>query len=91
MIIVGTTISSVKIKVDGCFVDGSQSVTITATIPPNPLEKQIGKDSVLFLNPVTGTLFQEYVSRPLTDAETIVQLKEQNADMVLALVVAGVM
>ena len=72
MIIVGTTISDTKVKVDGCFVDGSQSIVITATTPPNPPENQVGKDTVMFLNPVTGELFWEYVDRPLTDAENMV-------------------
>ena len=90
MLIVGTTISDSKVKVDGCFVDGSQTVVIDATTPPNPPENQAGKDTVMFLNPVTKELFWEYVDRPLTDAETILQLKAENADIVLALVIAGV-
>ena len=91
MIIVGTTITDTKVKVDGCFVDGSQSVNIDATTPPNPPENQVGKDTVMFLNPVTGELFWDYVDRPLTDAEAILQLKSENAQVVLALVMGGLM
>ncbi|HEY5586709.1 MAG TPA: hypothetical protein VIK78_19745 [Ruminiclostridium sp.] len=71
MIIVGTTISETKIKIDGCFVDGSQSVNITATTPPNPIPSQVGKNNVLFLNPVTGELFWGYEDRPLTETEIL--------------------
>lgn len=91
MIIVGTTVTDTKVKVDGCFVDGSQSVVIDAVIPPNPPERQVGKDTVMFLNPVTEELFWEYVDRPLTDAETIDRLKVENAQVVLALVIGGLM
>ena len=91
MIIVGTTISDTKVKVDGCFVDGSQSIAIDATTPPNPPESQAGKDTVLYLNPVTKELFYEYVDRPLTEAETIMQLKSESAQVVLALVMGGLM
>lgn len=43
MIIVGTTISDTKVKVDGCFVNGSQSVVIDATNPPNPQKIKLEK------------------------------------------------
>jgi hypothetical protein len=69
MIIVGTLISSTKVKVDGSFIDGSQTVTISTINPPNPPVNQIGKDTVLYLNPVTGDLFWDYVDRPKTAEE----------------------
>lgn len=77
MIIVGTAITSTKIKVDGSFVDGSQTETISAVAPPNPPVDVVGKDTVLYLNPVTGELFWDYVDRPLTDSEKVGQLQEQ--------------
>lgn len=69
MIIIGTKISDIKVKVDGSFKDGSQTNTITADAPPNPPIDVVGKDAVLYLNPVTGELFWDYVDRPLTDSE----------------------
>jgi hypothetical protein len=77
MIIVGTAISDTKVKVDGSFIDGSQTVTISAIAPPNPPVNVEGKDTVLYLNPVTGELFWDYVNRPLTDSEKVGQLQEQ--------------
>ncbi|HEY5583497.1 MAG TPA: hypothetical protein VIK78_03290 [Ruminiclostridium sp.] len=71
MIIVGTTISDTKIKVDGCFTDESQSIVIAATTPPNPITNQVGKNNVLFLNPVTEELFWGYEDRPLTETEIL--------------------
>ena len=93
MIIVGTIITDTKVKVDGCFVDGSQSVVIDATTPPNPPISQSGKDSVLFLNPVTKELFWEYVGRPLTDSEKVEQLQQLTGvvdDLITVLVDKGV-
>lgn len=75
MIIVGTTISSTKVKVDGVYIDGSQVVTISAVNPPNPPITVEGKDAVLYLNPSTGELFWDYVGRPLTDEERLSQLE----------------
>lgn len=91
MIIVGTVISDTKVKVDGCYTNDTQTITIPATTPPNCPENQVGKDAILYLNPTTGELFWDFVDRPLTDTEIIVQLKAENAQMVLALVIAGVM
>jgi len=91
MIIVGETVLSTKVKVNGAFVDGSHIETIAADSPPNPPENQIGKDAVLYLNPATGNLFWDYVDRPLTDSEKISQSEEQRAAMLLALVMGGLM
>jgi len=77
MIIVGTPISGTKVKVDGSFKDGSQTVTISAVAPPNPPINIDGKDVVLYLNPVTGELFWDYVDRPFIDAEKIRSVEEQ--------------
>lgn len=71
MIIVGTAITSTKVKVDGSYIDGSQVITIGVTTPPNPPENQFGKDTVLFLNPETNELFFGFVDRPLTDTELL--------------------
>jgi hypothetical protein len=90
MIIVGTTISDTKVKVDGCFVNGSQSVVIDATNPPNPPENQAGKENVMFLNPVTKELFWEYVDRTLTDAEQVTELNATITDLVQVLADKGV-
>lgn len=74
MIVVGENISSTKIKVEGCFIQGSQVVEIEANTPPNPPEDLPGKDSVMFLDTETNTLYWDYVDRPLTEMENI-QLK----------------
>lgn len=85
MIIVGTSVANGKMKVDGCFIDESQVVTIEAVTPPNPPENQIGKDTVMFLDTIANELIWEYVDRPLTDAETILRQQEQIALMQQAL------
>ena len=90
MIIVGTVISSTKVKVDGSFMDGSQTNTISAVAPPNPPVDIIGKDTVLYLNPVTGELFWDYVDRPLTDSEQVTELNATITDLVQVLADKGV-
>lgn len=90
MVIVGTAVTNTKVKVDGSFIDGSQTETISAVAPPNPPENQIGKDVVLYLNPVTGELFWDYVDRPLTNTEQVTELNTTITDLVQLLADKGV-
>ena len=71
MIIVGTLISSTKVKVEGAYIDDSQIVTIGAVATPIPPENQFGKDTVLFLNSETNELYYGFEARPLTDTEIL--------------------
>jgi hypothetical protein len=50
---------------------------------------QFGKTAELYVNPTTKETWYEFINRPLTDSETIQELKSQNAQMILALVNNG--
>jgi hypothetical protein len=54
-------------------------------------ETPTGKDAILYRNPVSGDLYYEYLDRPLTANEEIFELKSQNAQMILALIMGGLM
>jgi hypothetical protein len=91
MIVIGTRISETKVKVDGSFIDGSQTNTISAVVPPNPPANVEGKDAVLYLNPVTGELFWDYVDRPLTDSEKVAAIESTQSEIIETLAtIAGV-
>jgi hypothetical protein len=83
MLVVGINVSETKIKVDGCFVDGSQALNIEAVTPPNPPENQIGKDAILFLDTIKKELFWEYIDRPLTNEEKINLMQSALDDLIL--------
>lgn len=51
---------------------------------PNP-EEQVGKASILYINPETKELWYEYVDRLLTPEEELQQLKDRLALMQQAL------
>ncbi len=81
MLVIGKLDSTGKIRVDGCFSDGSTASNIAVTNPPNPPESKIGHDTVLFLNSETRELFWDYIERPLTNEETVAILKQENAEL----------
>lgn len=85
MIIIGTQITDTKIRVDGSYVDGSNIEKISASSPPNPPENKFGKDSVLYLNTETGELFWDYIDRPLTDIELILQSQSDQDEIIMNL------
>ena len=77
-------------KIVGCYIDGTIITTITDQTLPTP-EAESGKDSVLVINPTTKKLSYIYVDRPLTEDEKQDQSEQEQAQMLLALVLGGLM
>lgn len=78
-------------KILASYLDGTIHEQLTIqNLPVKPIELA-GKEQVLLFNPTTKEVYYEYQDRPLTDAETIEQLKSDNAEIVLAMVIGGLM
>lgn len=81
MILAGKKVNDNKIEVQGIYVDDSIIINTTNELPERPIEK-LGKDVVLFVNPITNELFYDYVDRQLTSTEEEIELlKQQNEEL----------
>lgn len=74
-----------------------KTLAITVDSVPEPV-KQVGKDPIHYINPQTKEQWYEYVDRPLNaeellaqQATEIIDLKSQNAQILLSLVQGGLM
>lgn len=80
MIVLSIPITDTKAKVVGSYLDNTQVTNDIQTSFPNP-EERLGKNAVLYINPMTQELFHEYEDRPLTpEEETTQSLTELEAD-----------
>ncbi len=77
-------------KVVGSFLDGTIISQLDGQEMPTP-EQQVGKDAVLVIDPTTKVLSYNYVDRPLNDDEKLNQSEQEQAAMLLALVMGGLM
>lgn len=75
MLIVGTQVTEKKLRVDGCYVDGTKKIEVGAVDLPALDVNQVGKNAVLFLDTETNELYYEYEDKPLTEIER--RLQEQ--------------
>lgn len=91
MKVVGRLNGDGSLKIDGMFINESLVVEIEADTPPNPPEYQLGKDNEIQLNLETNELYWLAVDRPLTDAEKVIVLENQNADLIYQLMMKGVL
>lgn len=90
MLILSAPISDSKAKIVGAYLDNTQvTVVVAQTLPMAPAVA--GKDSVLYINPQTKEMSYEYEDRPLTEAEKYAQSEQEQAAMLLALVMGGLM
>ncbi len=88
MIIVSTAISETKAKVHAVYTDDTSFTSVSIETLP-VAENQLGKVPELYINPVTGQLFYEYMDKPLTEGEQV--LLQRISDLeTLALELGGV-
>ena len=90
MIILSTPVTETKAKVVGSYLEDTQITKVTAQTLPDNVEFP-GKNAVLYINPQSGEFTTEYVDRPLTEVEKLNQSEEEQAAMILALVMGGIM
>jgi len=95
MNIVSTTISGTKAKVLAAYTDDTNITNVEITVLPTP-EVQVGKQAELYIDTVTKELTHEYVDKPLSETEQVLnnrllEAEEQNALMLLAMVEGGLM
>ncbi|MGG1444324.1 hypothetical protein ABE354_20155 [Brevibacillus laterosporus] len=69
----------------GITPDKFENSVIVSDLLVSSVEKQIGKREVHCINPQTKEQFWEYVDRPLTQDEEILQLKQDKQTLQLAI------
>lgn len=82
MKIASIIITETKAKVLAVYTDDTNINTVAIAELPEP-ESQLGKNSELFINPNTGELFYEYIDKPLTETEQVLQQRISDLETVI--------
>lgn len=82
MNIVSTTISGTKAKVLASYTDDTNITNVDISTLPTP-EIQVGKDAVLYIDTVTKELSYEYIDKPLTEMEQVLQQRISDLETVI--------